>query len=106
MKKAVLMEYGIPEEKIREFNEAYWKDVHKHVVARRELFFIHWVVFVCGTPYTNRIMPCGGSNTFTFLYCVNVRHIEHTGFAAREVFKGLPQAAIWLDVVVLVLPQL
>lgn len=30
MKKAVLMEYGIPEEKIREFNEAYWKDVHKH----------------------------------------------------------------------------
>ena len=85
-----------------------WRDlfVLKNVVARRELFFGHWVVFVCGTPYTNRVMSCGGSDTFTFLHRVNVRHIQHTGFAAREIFKGLPQAAVWLDGVVLVLPQL
>lgn len=85
-----------------------WRDlfVLKDVVARRELFFIHWVVFVGGTPYTYGVMPCGGSDTFTFLHRVNVRHIEHTGFAVRDIFKGLPQAAVWLDVVVLVLPQL
>lgn len=85
-----------------------WRDlfVLKDVVARRKLFFIHWVVFVCGTPYTYGVMSCGGSDTFTFLYCMDVRHIQHAGVAAREIFKGLSQAAIWLDVVVLVLPQL
>ena len=85
-----------------------WRDlfVLKDVVAGGKLFFGHWVVGICGTPYTYGVMPCGGSNTFTFLHCVNVRHIQHTGFAAREIFKGLPQAAIWLDGAVLVLAQL
>lgn len=32
MKKAELMEYGIPEEKIRAFNTVYWADVKKAAV--------------------------------------------------------------------------
>lgn len=85
-----------------------WRDlfVLKDVVARYYLFFIHWVVFIGGTPYTYGVVSCGGSDTFTFLYCVNMRHIHHTGFAVREIFKGLPQTAVWLDGAVLVLPQL
>ena len=36
MKKAELMEYGIPEEKIRAFNTAYWADVKKAAVRMLE----------------------------------------------------------------------
>ena len=79
--------------------------VLKDVVARRKLLFIHWVVFIGGTPYANGMMSCGNSNFLTFLHLADVRHIEHTHFAARDVFKGLPQATIWLNTAVLVLPQ-
>lgn len=36
MKKAELMEYGIPEAKIRAFNEAYWNDVRKQAARMVE----------------------------------------------------------------------
>lgn len=36
MKKAELIEYGIPEEKIRAFNTAYWADVKKAAVRMLE----------------------------------------------------------------------
>ena len=36
MKKAELMEYGIPEAKIRAFNEVYWNDVRKQAARMVE----------------------------------------------------------------------
>lgn len=36
MKKAELMEYGIPETKIRAFNEVYWNDVRKQAARMVE----------------------------------------------------------------------
>ena len=85
-----------------------WRDlfVLKDVVAGGKLFCGHRMVGVCGTPYTYWVVPCGGSDTFTFFHHRDVRHIQHTGFAARHIFEGLPQAAIRLGVAVLVLPQL
>lgn len=64
------------------------------------------MVFIGGTPYANGMMSCGNSDFLAFLHLADVRHIEHTHFAARDVFKGLPQAGISVEVMVLVLPQL
>lgn len=36
MKKAELMEYGIPESKIRAFNDVYWNDVRKQAARMVE----------------------------------------------------------------------
>ena len=75
------------------------------VIAGCKLFFIHRMVFVGSTPYTNGIMTSGQSNGGAFLHHTDMRHIEHAHFAARNAFKDLRQAAIGLNTMVLVLPQ-
>ena len=84
-----------------------WRDffVLQDVIASCKLFFIHRMVLVGSTPYTNWIMTSGQSNGGAFLHHTDMRHIEHTHIAARNAFKDLRQAAIGLNTMVLVLPQ-
>ena len=79
--------------------------VFEDIVAGRKLFFGHRMVFVCGTPYAYRFVPCGGRYSGTFFHHRNARHIEHSYFAARDVFKGMPQAAVVTKGMIVVLPQ-
>ena len=79
--------------------------VLKNVGAGRILFLGHRVFFVCGTPHTNRMMPCGCRYLFALFHHADARHIEHTDFSVGDVFKDLPQTAVRLNVVIVVLPQ-
>ena len=93
--------------RVKDKKVVLWGDFFflKNVVAGRILFLGHRVFFVGGAPYTNRMMPCGCRYLFALFHHADARHIEHTDFSVGDVFKDLPQTAVRLNVVIVVLPQ-